>query len=416
MFTKRTIQTLVMALLMTVAWTGAASATFFLTASDIDANDPFDAPAVPGDGPPLGQINLINGTGRTYTNTYTFSGDADGVGNRVRTIVAGFLSSTEDGVSLTDSPIGGPGDQTNQIISVAVLDGIVTAPNVVSYDAGRIGLWTDIDVPSTFNVDSPDTWNFFGTAAAPGTFSEWELANATNVDGSDPLSAGLSSSAAVVNTASANLLEDDLESQGRFLFVEDSQNAVVPIPDPNPANTGLPSGDTFVEVLDNQIEGENFTNGLFSPGDVTGEGIFITNEDNIRLFTTDQIGDGLDAADLATLNAIGIWGTTDLDDLDVDNDDGLSVDGLVNGTAGFATGFTGNAAGPGDAAFLVPDSDFNPRFLGQGSGQIFSNGDFIAQNDPDIHPGVFTGVPEPTTAVLGLMGLAGIGFRRRRNA
>lgn len=387
MFTKQLTQSLmaVVALVMITFASQKANATFFLTSSDIQGNDIVAGSLV---GPPITDRNQYNATSKTYTNLYSVDG-------RVRTIVIGQMTTLEPSPPII-SPLAGPVAETNLLSFIAVIDGKLGANDTVKYDSGRLGAFRISE--GSFDKTKPSTWGF-GSFAAPGSFAEWTLADPTNI-GVD-LGFGINLQdpipASAVNTASADSLTPGVLTEGRFLFMEDS-----------PDNGEI--GDDFISILDNL---NHNVNDPFSPtpnsGEISdpntsisgknqGEGVFIDSADTI---SQDLVGVSTDLAntalDLAILNEIGMWGT--VDDL---NPGGVAVDG--GASAGFATAF---------AAASVNPTEFSPLFINN----VSVSGDFTSTDgDLDVRPGVNVGVPEPTTAVLGLMGLAGIGLRRRRNA
>lgn len=381
MFKQRIIKMLAVAVLATVAWTNDASATFFTTNGEWQLNSPsFVGP------PTLSPLTDPKGIldGKSWTNTYvTATGEV-----RVRTIFSSQITTIRNGGSI--SPIAGTGNELNIVNVVAALDGKIiqfgTAgnPATVLFEQGRAAI---VESGVQYNGNDPTTWGF-GTAAAPGTEAEWMLAPAQDVlpgSTTSNTSAQFTFGANTVNTSTVNT-EVASQNQARILFMEDSV-------DPNDP------GDGFVNTV---IDQANISPGLQAAIDLgvidlndRQEGLIVvprqTNFENPDQASLDN------AAFQQVLNDLGIWaGLDDVGDVAGEN----FADFDFSGGAGNPNGFIiDNIGGPIGDPLLA-----------------FETGDFIASGQTEIAPGLKGAIPEPTTALLGLMGLAGIGLRRRRNA
>jgi hypothetical protein len=135
----------------------------------------------------------------------------------------------------------------NEIVMIAVVDGVLIAPGVTLFTSGRLGLVSV--APGSFQCNDPATWGLTMTGDGPGNqlvdtvagsfFTEYQLLGQdyATFNNGDPVTF----SASEMNTGSVDSKAYHEQIQGRFNFGEDSPLGAVP-------------GDTFVTTTPEVVE------------------------------------------------------------------------------------------------------------------------------------------------------------------
>lgn len=290
-------------------------AVFLTSNGNLEAADPFPIPTT---GPPLADVQTVfGGGGKVYTNTIDLDGNGLDVGDEVRSVSIESQASAQ-GLGGLHTPLTLPDLST--FVTVATLRGTVTGFDagsggaIVSFNSGRAFFTSD--PLGTFNPNDPSTVPGTGTV-----FAEYALKPSEDIIAT-PSGFTLSVPAALVNLSTPDAVNPFL-SEAVLLFREDSTDAQNAGATPGSgAGTG---GDNFISNVDD-VAPAGFTK--------TDEGVVTVADQTIETLTLASLG--LDAADLAVLNAYSTAGTGV-----------VFASGLADGSAAEFDPFGGGVPGPG---------------------------------------------------------------------
>jgi len=325
-------------------------------------------------GPPLTDVIRLTTTanqGGLYTNT---SGIIDASNVEIRTVGAALLNqvvlSSVGGVIV--SPLDVPVE--HDVVVIFALQG--SAPSVLvpgnNSETVLLGKAIVMDVGSvfptagSFNPHDPTTWGYAGLGAG-NVLAVYDLdpvqdAVVTGANGDSKILPAAGTNQLSFSDASVPLRTLNGETLWDYAGTPPTSDLLGDIPGP----LGADPTRQFQEVMDMQ------------GNPIYGEGLIISNNGEVvdpGAPLTDGAGGGKD-----TLNTIF--------------SDFLSI--------GDFSSFSG--LGPG-LPFL---DDYNPTNLPSATGDFYANFDFVAR------PISTTFIPEPASAMLGLLGLGGLLMRSRR--
>jgi MYXO-CTERM domain-containing protein len=322
--------------------------------------------------PPLTDIIRLTTTanqGGLYTNTYGFAGPGT---VEVRTIGAALLNQAvpSDVGGVIVSPLG----TNNDVTVIFALQG--TAPAALapgnSSETVLLGKAIVIDTGSifptagSFNPHDPSTWGYAGLDAgnvlAVYNLDPLQDKIVTGANGDSKILPASGTNQLAFSDASVPLRTLNGETLWDYAGTPPTSDLLGDIPGP----LGADPTREFQEVKD--IQGDP----------LYGEGLIISNNGEVvdPVALTDGVGGGEE-----TLNTIF--------------SDFLSI---------------GDFSSFSDLGPLVDLADYNPTNLPSQTGDFFANFDFVAR------PISTSFIPEPATALLGVLGLAGLARRRRRQA
>ncbi len=331
-------------------------------------------------------IQAVNGSGRTFTNTYGSAVIDGSTSALVRSVGVLVINDVDLKNSAVDSGVLGPGVGTQRLVVAFALDGhtIVTASGAptVEFTSGGAGIW---QAPNVFIKDDATQWfnNFtqpvYQTQIAPQT--NVFVGNGDTLGGLSPGS--LAFAAADTNLSAQNLATSNL-LQGTLLFNETS----------DPGTNSL----AYALMGGTQTGFLNTTTNFQSANGITGATI-----DSLLAISNQTVGSQSDANALLNGNTSG--GGTATAKQAVVNElakfFGLSL--LTNGA------FEGYFATFGSGGAM----DYLPA-----SGPVFgTNGDFSSTASVELYPGLAAvPVPEPASIALWALGSVMTGLFARSHA
>lgn len=360
---RNVLGSFLLAVIVTVVLSDYASAQFLTTRADVWAVDP-NGPPVGGAGPPLPHVDTITSNGKTFTNNWGGGvlPSGAGPGSLSKTIVAAQVTTMKNGQNYTPIEAANGEEIIKILTGVARIQPGFVADFDPSVNGGVVSRALYLTVPAgTFDANDPSTWGIPAVGAIVGD-AEYKLSSRVPIgfNNGDPVSFA----ALDVNESSLDSQAFNEQTQGRFLFEEDSPTNATPL-----------MGNDFITTTP-WLPGPQINPGAVGPIAPGIEGFFATTADVLEVQGISTLL--LDATDLAILNNIATWGF---------------------GSA-FATGL---GAGP--------VSNYDPVFA---SG-FNINGDFRATDDQNQRPGTF--IPEPGSfAIWGLIGVSVVAFYRRRSS
>lgn len=348
-----------------------ANAGFYTEQATVDAHT-----TAPVTAPPIGNvIQIVTGSGRTFTNTYGSTLINGSPSALVRSAGVLVINDLDLKGGAADSGTLGPGVGTQRLVVAFALDGhtvsLANGAPTALFTSGGVGVW---QAPNIFNKDDATQW--FNDFKQP--IWEGKIASQTNVYvGNGDTLGGLSPGSLAFHASDINLSSQNLSIsnllQGTLLFNETADPGVSSLAYTLMGGTqsGFLNTTTDYQAA-NGIPGVNVDSVLAVESNTVG-----SESDANALLNSDTSGGGTAAEKQAVVNNLAAFF-------------GLSL--LTSG------GFSGNFATFGSGTV----SDYTPA-----PGSVFgTNGDFSSTAAVQLYPGLAAAVPEPGS--LGLLVLGSV--------